>query len=174
MGRGWARWESEPVFIAEASPVPRVDVFLAIYELRTPGPVRAPAPPGSGIIVWPGPGRAICSARRAAPLPPRAGLGAVPSAHPPGPLCMRQHGRLLAAEGTEESQPGALPGSQPRTGGRESQQGHQSRSLVNKKPTPGPHPSRLIPASLFFLPDSTSSWYALPFQHPSAVIPPPG
>lgn len=73
MGRGLAageRWEQEPVFIAEASPIHRLDVFFVIYKLTTPGPRAAPAPPAAVIIVWPRPGRAICFVRRAAPLPP--------------------------------------------------------------------------------------------------------
>lgn len=60
-----------------------------IYRLRTPGPRTAPASPVAAIIVWPRPGRAICLARRAAPLSllPKPGSGAVPNAHPPSPLC---------------------------------------------------------------------------------------
>lgn len=43
------------MFIAEASPVHRVAVFLVIYRLSTPSPTSAPTPPASGTIVCRGP-----------------------------------------------------------------------------------------------------------------------
>lgn len=89
-------------------------------HLRPTGPLSAEARPGH-----------LLRASRSA-ITSRAGLGAVPGAHPPSPLCMRQHGRLLAAEGTEAEE------SQPRARGRESQAGHQHRPLVNKKPRLAP------------------------------------
>lgn len=118
--------------------------FLAIYKPTTPGPRTAPTPPAAAIIVWPRPGRAICSARRAAPLPPRARLGAVPKAHPPSPLCMRQHRRLLGCRRgrkTQESELRALRRFQPQTEGEEAERATKNQSLINKKPTPGPPPS---------------------------------
>lgn len=64
------QWEQEPVFIAEASPIHRLDVFLVIYKLITGGCRTARTLPDTAIIVLPRPDRAICSSRRAAPLPP--------------------------------------------------------------------------------------------------------
>lgn len=114
----------------------RLDVFLVIYKLTTAGPRAAPTPRAAGIIVWQRPGRAICSARRAAPFPPQAQVGAVPNAHPPSLLCMRQHRRLPGCRRgrkTQESEPRALPGSQPRTRRRESQEGHRKPALGQQK-----------------------------------------
>lgn len=157
------------MFIPEASQIHRLDVSgFFPRDLRTNNsrPQTAPTPPAAAIIVWPRPGPAICSARRAAPLPPRAGLRAVPNAHPPSPLCMRQHRRLLGCRRgrkAQEREPRALPGFQPQTGGRGSLKGHQKPVLINKKPTPGPPPSSAHHRVPVFLPVSTSSRYSQPF-----------
>lgn len=116
MGAGERR-EQEPVFIAEASQSHRLEL-LVIYKLTTPGPRAAPASPASAIIVWPRPGHllrasrsAITSqspARRCPQRPPSQ--PAFPNAHPPSPLCMRQHGRLPGCRRgrkTQESEPRA-------------------------------------------------------------------
>ena len=93
------RWEGDGGKAATRTCVHRAGITKSSLRashdlLTTPGPRAAPTPTAAAIIVWLRPGRAICSARRAAPLPPQARLGAVPNAHPPKPLCMRQHGRL--------------------------------------------------------------------------------
>ena len=177
MGAGEQR-EQEPAFISQASGSHRLEL-LPIYRLRTPSPRAATASPAAAIIVWPRLGRAICSARRAAPLPPRARLRAVPNAHPPSPLCISQYGGLPGCKKTQESEPRAPPGSQPQTLGRESQEGHQKSVLVNKMPTPvRPYPpprplcssSRPCFSFQFLQNPGTPS----PSQHPCAVITPPG
>lgn len=81
------------MFIAEAAPIHHLDVFLVIYKLITGGCRTARTPPATAIIVWPRPDRAICSSRRAAPLPPRSCLGVVPNAHPSSLLCCTNKGQ---------------------------------------------------------------------------------
>lgn len=158
------------MFIAEAAPIHRLDVFLVIYKLITGGCRTARTPPATAIIVWPRPDRAICSSRRAAPLPPRSCLGVVPNAHPSSLLCCTNKGQEDTRKRAQSLT--RVPASNQKA--RTPRGPQKKRSLVNKKPTPGPYPPLLITVSLFFLHVSKLSWYALPFQHPSAVITPPG
>lgn len=139
------------------------------YKLTTPGPRTAPTPPAAAIIVWPRPGRAICSARRAAPLPPRARLCAVPNAHPPSPLCMRQHRRLLDCRRGRHRRASSEPclGSSP-SEGEEAERDTKTQPLINKKPTPGPPPS---PAH-HRVPVFPSRFHIIPVLRALSSIPP--
>lgn len=107
-------------------------------------------------------GQAGPSARVAASAITSASLlAAVPSAHPPSPLCMRHHNRLPGGgRGRKdgEREPGALPRPQPQTTGFPWSFG--SRKKQNKKKSS--RPSLLIIESRSFLP-SASSRYTLPF-----------
>ena len=168
MGAGEQR-EQEPVFISQASQSQRLE--LLIYRLRTPGPRTAPASPAAAIIVWPRPGRAICSARRAAPLPPQTRLRAVPNAHPPSPLCISQHGRLPGYRHKKAS-PEPRQDPSPKPWGEKANRAIKNRSWSTKSPrlsvltnppVPAP-PPLLITTSLFFLPVSPGSRYTQPFS----------
>lgn len=101
-------------------------------------------------------GQAGPSARVAASAITSASLlAAVPSAHPPSPLCMRHHNRLPGGgRGRKdgEREPGALPRPQPQTTGLPWSSGSTKTS----------RPSLFIIESRSFLP-SASSRYALPF-----------
>lgn len=178
MGAGEQR-EQEPVFISQASQSQRLE--LLIYRLRTPGPRTAPASPAAAIIVWPRPGRAICSARRAAPLPPQTRLRAVPNAHPPSPLCISQHGRLPGYRHKKAS-PEPRQDPSPKPWGEKANRAIKNRSWSTKSPrlsvlTTPPSPHLLLcssPRPCFSFPFPQDPGTPSPFQHPSAVITPPG
>lgn len=122
------------MFIAEAAPIHHLDVFLVIYKLITGGCRTARTPPATAIIVWPRPDRAICSSRRAAPLPPRSCLGVVPNAHPSSLLCCTNKGQEDTRKRAQSLT--RVPASNQKA--RTPRGPQKKRSLVNKKPTPAP------------------------------------
>lgn len=96
-------------------------------------------------------------------------LAAVPSAHPPSPLCMRHHNRLPGGgRGRKdgEREPGALPRPQPQTTGLPWSSGSKKKkkapALLCSSSSPDPS----------FPPHHPGT--PCPFQHPSAVMTPPG
>lgn len=141
------------MFIAEASPVHRVDVFLVLYKLSTPSPVSAPAPPANGIIVWPGPGRAICSARRAAPLPPEPGSARSPTPTLPARfVCASTNASRLRKGPRGRRKPArALPGPSPEPEGEKAKRPPNPAPVQHKahaRPPPFPvHPRAPVFAS---------------------------
>lgn len=181
MGAGEQR-EQEPVFISQASQSHRLQLLL-IYRLRTPRPRTAPASPAAAIIVWPRPGRAICSARRAAPLPPQARLRAVPNAHPPSPLCNKPtrtppwlHKDTRKRAQSPARIPAPNPGARKPIGPSKTGPGQQKAHACPSLPT-SPRPHLLLcssPRPCFSFPFPHDPGTPSPFQHLSAVITPPG
>ena len=173
MGAGEQR-EQEPVFIAEASQSHRLEL-LAIYKLTTPGPRAAPASPASAIIVWPRPGHllrasrsAITSqspARRCPQRPPSQPALYAPTRTPP---------RLQKGQKDTRKRAQSRQGPSPKPLGEEAERATKNRSRSTKSPSLPPPLLCSTPRPCFSFPFPQDPGTPSPFQHPSAVITPPG
>lgn len=113
------------------------------------------------IIVWNQPGHLRETRVAASAITSASLLAAVPSAHPPSPLCMRHHGRL----------PG---GGRSRKDEKESRKPCQDPSLKPEGSTGPPRPQKAPALLCSSLSPSSSSRFTLPFPASLPVMTPPG